>query len=105
MEDYSVYQQETLRLGVEVDETGADTAELVAISENSSFTSSASFDGLTAELSTNIAADQAPGDYEYYIIITYDDNTTDILAKPNGCDGDECEKPVITVCELDTVGS
>lgn len=105
MDDYSVYQSETLRLTVTVEETGAETAELVAVSDTDSFTNEVNFDGLVADLSTNIAADQEPGEYSYYIRIEYDDGSTDILSSSDGCDGDDCEMPLITVCELEQAGS
>lgn len=102
MEDYTLYQGETLRLQVTVPENDAATAELFAYNETSNFSSTASFTDNVAVLNTTISDSQASGDYEYYIKITYTDGTTDILASDGECDDGDCPKPLITVCELET---
>lgn len=105
MEDYTIQQGETLRLTVTVDEEGAETAELVATSEDSTITSTATFDDMVADLTTNTPDDQATGDYEYYVRITWDDGSVDILTKREDCEDEECELPVITVCAISQEGS
>lgn len=105
MKDYTVQQGETLRLTVTVTESGADTAELVAVHEDDSITKTASFSGMVADLTINTANDQTPGEYDYYIRITWDDGSSDVLTKKDDCEDGECPFPVITVCELPTVGS
>lgn len=105
MKDYTIDQGETLRLTVTVQEEGAVSAELVAIFETDSIVSNANFDGLVADLTTNVPDDQTPGEYPYYIRITWDDGSVDILTKKSDCSDGNCPKPIITVCELDQVGS
>lgn len=106
MDDYTIQQGETLRLTVTVTEEGAATAELWAETEDGDVISnSANFDGMVADLTTNTSPDQPAGEYSYYIKITWDDDSVDILTKREDCDGDECELPVITVCEISSESS
>lgn len=105
MKDYTIQQGETLRLTVTVNEEGADTAELVAVNDDGAISNLVSFDGMVADLTMNVPDNQAPGKYPYFIRIKWDDGTTDILTKNDDCEGGECPMPVITVCELPTVGS
>lgn len=104
MKDYTIQQGETLRLTVTVTEDGAETAELVAVNGADTIETTVNFDGLVADLTTNTPVDQTPGDYPYYVRITWEDGSVDVLTKNDECDGD-CPKPVITVCELTETGS
>lgn len=105
MNDVEVFQGQTLRLMVTVKEEGALTAELFAISESDEITNEAEFEGMEAFLNTNIPDDQTAGEYPYYIRVTWDDGTTDIIATPGDCEDGDCPLPVITVCALDQEGS
>jgi len=105
MQDYSIQQGETIRLKVTVSEEGAETAELFAINGAEVIQTVVSFVGLEADLSTNTPDDQLPGEYPYYVRITWDDGSVDILTKKENCSGEDCELPVITVCELEQTGS
>lgn len=99
MRDMTYQQGETIRLTVTVEETGADTAELVATDGTTDvITSTASFDGLTADISTTDTSIN-PGSYDYYIRITWDDDTVDILPNTEHCDG-ECVYPQLIICEV-----
>lgn len=99
MTDYRIQQGETLRLTVTVAEEGANTAELVATDGTSNvLTSLVNFDGLTADLSTTETV-IPPGTYDYYVRITWDDDTVDILPDASDCE-DECEFPKLIVCEV-----
>src|SRR5690606_2946766 len=103
MKDYTVQQGETLRLTVTVEEEGANTAELVAVKDQDSITKTASFDGMVADLTTNIPDSQPAGEYPYYIRITWDDGTVDVLTKSDNCLDGNCPMPKITVCEIEHV--
>ena len=99
MKDINLQQGETLRFTVTVEEEGAATAEFVATDGTINvLTSTAAFSGLTADLSINDTAIN-PGSYDYYVRITWDDGTTDILPDASNCDGD-CEFPQLVICEL-----
>lgn len=100
MEDFSIQQGETIRLMATVDEEGALTAELVASDGTNFITNTATFDGLEADLTTQTDPDQTPGEYEYYVRITWDDGSVDILTSKEGCEDGDCPMPVITVCEI-----
>lgn len=99
MEDMSIYQGETLRQTVTVEEEGAVTAEFIATDGTTNVLETiANFEGLTADLTTNDTAIN-PGSYDYYIRITWDDDTVDILPNLSECEG-ECEFPQLIICEL-----
>lgn len=99
MRDLTYQQGETIRLTVTVEEEGAATAEFVATDGTTDvITSTANFDGLTADLTTNDTV-IAPGSYDYYIRITWDDDSVDILPDTADCDG-ECIFPQLIICEI-----
>lgn len=99
MRDMTYQQGETIRLTVTVEEEGAETAEFVANDGTVDVINSlASFDGLTADISTS-DTDITPGSYNYYIRVTWDDGTIDILPDTSNCDG-ECEFPQLIICEI-----
>lgn len=104
MKDYTIQQGETLRLTVTVKEEGARTAELVAIKDSDVINTLVNFDGMVADLTTNTPDNQAPGKYPYYIRITWDDGSVDILTAKGDCYGEDCPMPTITVCEIAQVG-
>ena len=105
MQDYSIIQGETLRLTVTVTEEGATTAYLFAYDDlGNVIESTATFDGLVADLSTS-DTDVPDGEYEYYVRVFWDDGSNDVLTKRADCDGEECEMPIITVCPLEQPGS
>lgn len=101
MNDYTIQQGETLRLTVTVTEEGAATAELVASDGTNSIIKTANFSGMVADLTTT-DTDVPAGEYPYYIRITWDDGTVDVLGDKGGCESGDCEQPVITVCEIGT---
>lgn len=105
MKDYSIQQGETLRLTATVTEQGALTAELVAINGDNSIVKLSQFDGLTADLTTNTPSDQAPGDYPYYMKITWEDGSVDILTTNEDCSEGVCPMPIITVCPISQVSA
>ena len=99
MKDIKLQQGETLRLTITVEEAGAATADFVATDGIADvITSTVAFDGLTADVSTNATAIN-PGTYDYYVRITWDDSTIDILPNATDCDGD-CEFPQLIICEI-----
>lgn len=99
MRDYIIQQGETLRLTVTVEEEGAVTAELVATDGTITISKTASFDGMVADLTTT-DTDVPAGEYPYFIRITWDDGTVDVLGSKGDCDSDDCEQPIIKVCEI-----
>lgn len=104
MKDYSIQQGETLRLTVTVKEEGAVTAELVAVKGADSITKTANFIDMVADLTTNTDDSQATGVYPYYVRITWDDGSVDILTTNEGCTEEVCPMPTITVCETPQAG-
>lgn len=99
MRDMTYQQGETIRLTVTVEEEGAATAEFVANDGTTDvITSIANFDGLTADISTS-DTEVNPGSYNYYVRITWDDDTVDILPDTSNCDG-ECVFPQLIICEI-----
>lgn len=99
MRDFTIQQGETLRLLVTVDEEGADSAELVVTDGTTDLiTNTVSFVGLEADLTTNDTIIPV-GSYDYYIRVTWDDGTSDIIPDVTDCDGD-CEFPQLIICEV-----
>lgn len=99
MKDIQLQQGETLRLTVTVEDEGAATAEFVATDGVTDvLTSTVAFTGLTADVSTNDTAIN-PGSYDYYVRITWDDGSIDILPNAADCYG-ECDFPQLVICEL-----
>lgn len=99
MDDIQIQQGETIRQTVTVEETGAATAEFIATDgTNNLIEVTASFTDLTADISTNDTVIPA-GSYDYYIRITWDDDSVDILPNAQDCDG-ECEFPQLIICAV-----
>lgn len=95
-----IQQSETLRLKVTVQEAGAETAELYAYTSTGNvITVTAPFVGLEADISTSNT--NTAGEYEYYVRITWDDGTNDIVPDTTNCYGDDCKRPIIKICPIE----
>lgn len=102
MDDMTIGQGETIRQTITVEETGAVSAQFVAVDGANSITSDVvSFDGLTADV-TVTDTNKPVGSYDYYYKIIWDDDSVDYLPDFSECDGD-CEYPQLVVCEVPEV--
>lgn len=99
MNDLRIGQGETIRQTVTVEEEGAATATFIATDGNTNIIEEeATFDGMTADISTTDTIVPI-GSYDYYIKIEWDDGSVDYVPNFADCE-DECELPQLIVCEV-----
>ena len=100
MRDEEIYQGQTIRQSVTVEDSGAATATFVATDGTNDIINEVfPFDGLTANM--NILDTVKPaGTYDYYIKITWDDDSVDYLPDNSNCEDGECKFPQLVICEV-----
>lgn len=99
--ELKVIQGETLSLTVTCDDLTADTVRFIAkddilgvvVDETESFATSGN--KRVATIQTNQTW-IAPGEYKYMLTVTYTDSIVDKF--PVNCE-DDCEYPLLTICE------
>lgn len=102
-DNQSIRQGATLPLTVENDETGATTATITLSQDDAVvLTKTASFVGLTADISLSATDTLLPvGVYDYMITVVNDDDTVDKYPDTANCT--DCELPTIEICVANDV--
>jgi hypothetical protein len=108
--DLTIRTGETLPITFQTDDTSDTGTAVLTVkqavdSPTAAISKSAPIVGGVADLTLS-AADTTitPGDYLYQITATYDDGTVEKYPDQEGCDGDECGFPQLTVCEALDLG-
>ncbi len=100
MRDMEIYQGQTIRQSVTVEDDGAVTATFVATDGATNLIEETfTFIDKTAQmniLNTNIPG----GSYDYYIRIDWDDGSVDYLPDSSNCNDGECDFPQLIICEI-----
>lgn len=97
MDKISVRQGETFQLPVEIDDTTAQTVQLLVWNDTLTIINETeAFEDGKATIDAGIITSDV-GMYNYSVTITYSDNVVDIL--PDITDCTECEFPEFEVCE------
>lgn len=97
----TIQQGESIRLSLSVEDEGAVNARFYATSGEDEIEYTRDFDGLTCDLNYDDTGDLLPGTYDYYIVVTWDDDSKDIIPDAQDCiDEEECDYPKLIVCAL-----
>lgn len=97
MDKISVRQDETFQLPVEIDDTTAQTVQLLVWNDTLTIINETEpFNDGEATINAGIITD-AVGLYKYSVTITYSDGVVDILPDVNECT--DCDFPVFEICE------
>jgi hypothetical protein len=104
MNDMNVRWGATLPLTLTVDEAASTATLTVSYNDVVVVTKTASFTGLSANLTLSATQTQlTPKKYQYMIKITYADGTIEKYPDTDGCT--DCELPTLEVCDTnDNVG-
>ena len=97
MDKISVRQGETFQLPVEIDDTTAQTVQLLVWNDTLTIINETEpFNDGKATIDAGIITSDV-GTYNYSVTITYSDGVVDILPDVNECT--DCDLPVFEICE------